>query len=83
VVAEQYPTLTATQAFRDLQAQLEGTENRISVERMRYNDAARAFNTTSSRFPASLVAALFGDRFRAKPYFIAQTGAERPPEVRF
>ncbi|HVV84418.1 MAG TPA: LemA family protein [Kofleriaceae bacterium] len=83
VVAEAYPTLTATQGFRDLQAQLEGTENRIAVERMRYNDAARAFNTTRSRFPTSLVASLFGGRFAAKTYFTAQAGAESVPQVRF
>jgi LemA protein len=83
VVAEAYPTLTATQSFRDLQAQLEGTENRIAVERMRYNDAARTFNTARSRFPASLVASLFGDRFAAKPYFIADAGAATAPKVQF
>src|SRR6478752_2032521 len=54
VVSEQYPDLKATQAFRDLQAQLEGTENRISVERMRFNQAAQAYNTTRQRFPAVL-----------------------------
>jgi LemA protein len=83
VVAEQYPTLTATQGFRDLQAQLEGTENRIAVERMRYNEAARAFNTARARFPASLAAGLFGDRFRAKPYFTAPAEATKVPEVEF
>jgi LemA protein len=81
VVAEAYPTLTATQGFRDLQAQLEGTENRITVERMRYNEAARAFNTARARFPASLVTGLFGDRFDAKPYFTAQAGAAEVPKV--
>jgi LemA protein len=83
VVAEAYPTLTATQAFRDLQAQLEGTENRIAVERMRYNDAARAMNTTRSSFPTSLVAGFFGERFAAKQYFAAKAGSETPPAVRF
>jgi LemA protein len=83
VVAEAYPNLTATQGFRDLQAQLEGTENRVTVERMRYNDAARSFNTTRARFPASLVASVFGDKFHAKPYFAAQAGAQQAPEVRF
>jgi len=83
VVAEAYPTLTATQGFRDLQAQLEGTENRIAVERMRYNEAARDFNTARARFPASLVTGLFGDRFRAKPYFAAQAGAAEAPKVEF
>lgn len=83
VVVERYPNLTATQNFRDLQAQLEGTENRIAVERMRFNEAARNFNTTRNRFPTSLVAGLFGDRFREKGYFRATPGAERAPDVRF
>jgi LemA protein len=83
VVAEAYPNLTATQAFRDLQAQLEGTENRITVERMRYNEAARAMNTARASFPTSLVAALFGERFAEKQYFAAKAGSETPPAVRF
>ena len=82
VVVEAYPQLTATQAFRDLQAQLEGTENRITVERMRYNEVARDFNTAIARFPASIVASMFG-RFDHKPYFTAEAGAEQAPEVRF
>jgi LemA protein len=81
VVAEAYPQLTATQAFRDLQAQLEGTENRITVERMRYNEAARDFNTARNRFPAALVVGFFGDRFTARPYFTAQAGAATAPKV--
>ncbi|MDI1482413.1 LemA family protein [Polyangium sp. y55x31] len=83
VVVERYPELSATQNFRDLQAQLEGTENRIAVERMRYNEAAREFNTARSRFPTSLVADMFGDRFAVKTYFRATGGAERPPAVQF
>jgi LemA protein len=83
VVVERYPELKATEAFRDLQAQLEGTENRITVERMRYNDAARAFNTTRNSFPTVLVAGFFGGRFAEKPYFQAQPGAETAPRVRF
>ena len=83
VVAERYPELKATQNFRDLQAQLEGTENRISVERMRFNETAQAFNTKRNSFPTVIVASFFGDRFRTKPYFQAQTGAEKPPEVKF
>jgi LemA protein len=83
VVAEAYPNLTATQGFRDLQAQLEGTENRISVERMRYNEAAREFNTARATFPTSILAGLFGDRFAAKQYFAARAGSEAPPEVKF
>jgi LemA protein len=83
VVAEAYPNLTATQAFRDLQAQLEGTENRITVERMRYNEAAREFDTARATFPTSVVAGLFGDRFAAKQYFTAKAGSETAPEVKF
>ncbi len=83
VVSEAYPTLTATQAFRDLQAQLEGTENRITVERMRYNEAARDFDTARASFPTSLVASVFGDRFAEKQYFKAKAGSEEPPKVKF
>jgi LemA protein len=83
VVAEAYPTLTATQGFRDLQAQLEGTENRITVERMRYNEAARAFDTQRARFPTSIIAGMFGGRFAPKQYFIAKAGSDVPPQVRF
>ena len=66
VVVEKYPELKATQNFRDLQVELEGTENRISVERRKFNEVALAFNTYIKRFPANLVAALFG--FTARPY---------------
>jgi len=83
VVAERYPELKATQNFRDLQAQLEGTENRISVERMRFNEASQAFNTRRNSFPTVIVASLFGERFQTKPYFQAQAGAEKAPEVKF
>lgn len=83
VVAEAYPTLTATQGFRDLQAQLEGTENRITVERMRYNEAARDFDTARASFPTSLVAGIFGDRFAEKQYFVAKAGSDAPPKVKF
>jgi LemA protein len=83
VVAEAYPNLTATQAFRDLQAQLEGTENRIAVERMRYNEAAREFDTARASFPTSIVAGLFGGRFSEKQYFTARAGSDVPPGVRF
>lgn len=83
VVAERYPDLKANANFRDLQAQLEGTENRIAVERMRFNDAAQAFNTVRQRFPTTLIASLFGDRFRPRPYFQAQPAAAEPPRVRF
>ncbi|MDI3285408.1 LemA family protein [Polyangium sp. 15x6] len=83
VVVERYPELSATQNFRDLQAQLEGTENRITVERMRYNEAAREFNTTRNRFPTTLIADMFGDRFAEKMYFRATAGADKPPAVQF
>ncbi len=83
VVVEKYPDLKATQNFRDLQAQLEGTENRIAVERMRFNEAAQAFNTTRMSFPTVLVAGFFGSRFNEKPYFKAQAGAEQAPKVLF
>src|SRR5215468_381808 len=63
VVAENYPELKATQNFRDLQIQLEGTENRIAVERMRFNEAAMAFNTTRNRFPTVLIVGFFGSKF--------------------
>jgi LemA protein len=83
VVAEKYPDLKATQNFRDLQAQLEGTENRIAVERMRYNEAAQAFNTKRNSFPTVLIAGFFGSRFAEKQYFKAQPGAETAPKVQF
>ena len=77
VVVESYPELKANENFLALQSQLEGTENRISVERMRFNEAAREFNTKRSTFPTSLVAGMFGGKFEEKPYFHAQAGAER------
>ncbi len=81
VVVERYPELKATQAFRDLQVQLEGTENRITVERRRFNEAAREFNTARRKFPASLVASMKG--FDAKPYFESKPGSAEPPKVEF
>jgi LemA protein len=83
VVVEKYPELRATQNFRDLQAQLEGTENRITVERMRYNEGAQRYNTKLQSFPTNLVAALFGGRFKEKTYFRAASGAEQAPKVQF
>lgn len=83
VVAERYPELKATQNFRDLQVQLEGTENRITVERMRFNETAQAFNTQRESFPTVLIAGFFGQRFAPKAYFKAQTGAEKAPVVKF
>ena len=83
VVVEKYPELKANQNFRDLQAQLEGTENRISVERMRFNEAAQGFNTKRMSFPTVLIAGFFGSRFAEKPYFKAEEGAEKAPKVKF
>ena len=83
VVVERYPDLKATQNFRDLQVQLEGTENRITVERMRFNEAAQAFNSKRLRFPTVIIANFFGDRFKEKAYFKAQAGAETAPKVKF
>lgn len=81
VSVEDYPELTATENFEDLQNQLEGTENRISTERMRFNQAAQEYNTSLRRFPTSMVAGLLG--FERKYYFEATEGAETPPEVSF
>ena len=81
VVMEQYPDLKANENFKELQAQLEGTENRISVERKRFNETAQAYNTTVRSFPASLLAGLFG--FQQKPYFSADAGARNAPVVDF
>jgi len=83
VVVEKYPDLKATENFRELQAQLEGTENRISVERMRFNEAAQAFNTKRLSLPTALWVGFFGDRFREKAYFKAEAGAETAPKVKF
>src|SRR5215510_1673063 len=83
VVVERYPELKATQGFSTLQAQLEGSENRITVERMRFNEAAQTFNTKRDSFPTVLVAGMFGSKFQEKPYFKSQGGAEKPPEVKF
>ena len=83
VVVERYPDLKATQNFRDLQAQLEGTENRISVERMRFNETAQAFNTRRNSFPTVMIAGFFGSKFAEKPYFKAQEGADVAPKVKF
>ncbi|MEX2362412.1 MAG: LemA family protein, partial [Balneolaceae bacterium] len=81
VTVERYPELKANANFRDLQAQLEGTENRISTERMRFNEAAQDYNSTVRRFPASLIASVTG--FDQKAYFQADQGAEQAPEVDF
>lgn len=79
LVAENYPTLTSGALYRDLMAQLEGTENRISVERTRYNDKVRTLNGAVKSFPGVLFAGLFG--FKERSYFDAQPGAEVAPRV--
>lgn len=82
VTVEKYPELTATRGFRDLQAQLEGTENRISVERGRFNELTQGYNTLRRSFPAVIVASFAG--FKERPYFRATTeGADRAPAVKF
>jgi LemA protein len=81
VVAERYPDLKASTNFRDLQAQLEGTENRITVARQDFNEAVQRYNTMVKRFPTVVLAGLFG--FQTKPYFQAVPGAETPPKVQF
>jgi LemA protein len=81
VVVERYPDLKANANFQQLQAQLEGTENRITVERMRYNEVAQTYNTARLRFPTNLFASMFG--FKEKAYFKATPGSERPPDVNF
>ncbi|MBR2194261.1 MAG: LemA family protein [Salinivirgaceae bacterium] len=81
VVVERYPDLKANQNFSELQAQLEGTENRIAVERRKFNEVAREYNTYIRQFPASIVANSRG--FEKKAYFEAQAGSEKAPEVKF
>lgn len=80
-VAENYPDLKATQNFRDLQAQLEGTENRIKVARNDFNGAVQDYNSTARRFPNSIFAGLFG--FHAKGYFQSEPGSDKAPDVKF
>lgn len=81
VVAEQYPNLKANEGFLNLQAQLEGTENRITVERQKYNIAAQTYNTSRRQFPTSICASIFG--FEEKPYFKAEEGSKVVPKVVF
>jgi LemA protein len=81
VVVERYPDLKATENFQELQAQLEGTENRISVERRDFNAAVQDYDTAIKSFPAVFYAGFFG--FHEKPYFAATAGAETPPKVQF
>ena len=80
-VAENYPDLKANQNFRDLQAQLEGTENRITIARQMFNETAKAYNKTIRRFPNNILAGIFG--FEKKPYFEAEEGASKAPKVEF
>ena len=81
MVAENYPQLKANENFLELQSQLEGTENRITVARKDFNDAAKEYNTAIRRFPKSILASMFG--FDKKAYFEAESGAEKAPEVKF
>ncbi len=81
VVVERYPDLKSNQNFLELQSQLEGTENRIAVERRRYNEVAQQFNAAVLKFPANLVASMFG--FKPKAYFHGVAGSATPPEVTF
>ena len=80
-VAEAYPTLQATQNFRDLQAQLEGTENRIKVSRNDFNSAVQDFNQTARTFPNNIFAGMFG--FKPKGYFQSEPGSDKAPDVKF
>lgn len=80
-VTENYPELKANQQFQELQAQLEGTENRISVERRNFNQTTQDYNTYIRKFPNNLFAGMFG--FEKKPYFEAEAGSEKAPEVKF
>lgn len=81
MIQESYPDLKANQNFLELQAQLEGTENRIATERMKFNDAVKSFNTGIRRFPDNIIASMFG--FEKKGYFEAQDGAQTAPAVEF
>ena len=81
LIQENYPDLKANQNFRDLQAQLEGTENRIATERMKFNQSVQNYNTAIRRFPSNIIASMFG--FEKKGYFEANSGAENAPKVEF
>lgn len=81
MLTENYPDLKANQQFSDLQAQLEGTENRITTERMKFNETAKKYNTLIRKFPDNIIASMFG--FEKKGYFEAQSGAETAPKVEF
>ncbi|MCX6159376.1 MAG: LemA family protein [Ignavibacteriota bacterium] len=81
VVTENYPSLKANESFLQLQSQLEGTENRISVERKKFNEAVQVFNTSVRSFPTVITAKMFG--FKEKPYFKGKEGSENAPDVNF
>lgn len=81
MIQENYPDLKANENFRDLQVQLEGTENRITVERQKFNEAAKEYNTMIRKFPRNILASMFG--FEKKPYFAAAEGAQNAPVVQF
>jgi LemA protein len=80
-VTENYPELKANENFKELQAQLEGTENRIAVERRKFNEVAQEYNTYIRRFPNNIISSIFG--FDKRPYFEAEAGAEKAPNVQF
>ena len=80
-ITEAYPDLKANENFKELQAQLEGTENRISVERRNFNEVARSYNTSIRTFPKTIIAGMCG--FDKRPYFEAEEGANKAPEVKF
>ena len=80
-ITEAYPDLKANQNFKELQAQLEGTENRISIERRNFNETARSYNTAIRTFPRTIIAGMCG--FEKRPYFEAEEGANKAPEVKF
>ena len=83
VVVERYPELKSTEAFKDLMAQLEGTENRVAVERRKFNEVAQGFNTRLLRFPTNLFVRILGWHFQPRPYFQATAGADVAPKVEF
>ena len=81
MITENYPDLKANENFKELQAQLEGTENRITVERQKFNETAKEYNTRIRKFPANIIAGIFD--FDRKPYFEAKEGADEAPKVEF
>lgn len=81
VISENYPNLKSSDTVQSLMSQLEGTENRISVQRMRYNEIVKSYNLKVSRFPSSIIASMFG--FDTREYFEAESGSEKAPEIKF